>query len=520
MTTDRAPNRFLVLGMPRTGSTLLLTGLSQHPQIRAYGELFHQVRSEREGSHALIRDGLPICFDENQDDAIQFLDSEVFCPVPSEIRAVGFKLFGEHVKCSGTERLFSRLKEAYPDVKIIHIRRPNYLDVLISREMAKATRNWIKLVDAADAEKSFEPAPRPQRKAFHIDPSTASAFFENMRLVDDFFREFFQGPNYHEVLYQNLAADYEGQLNAVYRHLGVDAHRPRQMTAKQIESPASGLISNMGELRTYFRGTRFAPMLEGERGGIDFVSESELRIGPYRFEMDETAAVQSKYSAGQNFVLMKRRRLIETYREVFESLAPSNLLELGIRRGGSMALYNLAFKPRIHVGIELEQQPIPALAALVAEVEKQGRRLAPYFGVSQDNRPKLIEIVGDEFGDGSKRPLDMVIDDASHRLEPSTVSFETLFPLVRTGGLYALEDWGWAHWKGFQEKSAYFADQPALSNLVFQLLILHTCRPDIISELSVTPVVVFVRRGPTLLSPELFRIAPHLVMRGKQLIPI
>jgi hypothetical protein len=42
-------------------------------------------------------------------------------------------------------------------------------------------------------------------------------------------------------------------------------------------------------------------------------------------------------------------------------------------------------------------------------------------------------------------PLDLVIDDASHRLRETISSFEVLFPLLRPGGLFLLEDWDWQH---------------------------------------------------------------------------
>ena len=38
-----------------------------------------------------------------------------------------------------------------------------------------------------------------------------------------------------------------------------------------------------------------------------------------------------------------------------------------------------------------------------------------------------------------------MIDDASHLYEPSLASFETLFPLLRPGGTYIIEDWKWEH---------------------------------------------------------------------------
>jgi hypothetical protein len=44
--------------------------------------------------------------------------------------------------------------------------------------------------------------------------------------------------------------------------------------------------------------------------------------------------------------------------------------------------------------------------------------------------------------------VDLVIDDASHLYPFTKGSFETLFPRLRPGGLYIIEDWSWDCWPG------------------------------------------------------------------------
>lgn len=56
----------------------------------------------------------------------------------------------------------------------------------------------------------------------------------------------------------------------------------------------------------------------------------------------------------------------------------------------------------------------------------------PYYGVNQADTVALERIVADEF---QGQPLDLVIDDASHMLEETRVSFNCLFPKLRAGGL-------------------------------------------------------------------------------------
>jgi predicted methyltransferase len=60
-----------------------------------------------------------------------------------------------------------------------------------------------------------------------------------------------------------------------------------------------------------------------------------------------------------------------------------------------------------------------------------------YWGANQGNSTRLREIVHTEF----QESLDLVIDDASHMYALTKKSFETLFPLLRPGGLYIIEDW-------------------------------------------------------------------------------
>jgi hypothetical protein len=98
-------------------------------------------------------------------------------------------------------------------------------------------------------------------------------------------------------------------------------------------------------------------------------------------------------------------------------------------------------------------------------VNRQGAtdRLKTYWGIDQGDRAALCEIVGREF-DG---PIDLVIDDASHVYGPTRASFETLFPYLRQGGLYIIEDWQWSY---SEHPPASLADEQPVAALVHELL--------------------------------------------------
>jgi hypothetical protein len=51
------------------------------------------------------------------------------------------------------------------------------------------------------------------------------------------------------------------------------------------------------------------------------------------------------------------------------------------------------------------------------------------------------------------RAPDIIIDDASHLGGPTLASFNALFPLLRQGGLYCIEDWATGYWKDWEDGS-------------------------------------------------------------------
>lgn len=242
------PTPFAIVGMPRTGSTLLLTGLSQHPEIMAYGELMHPMDSERATTHAIRRDS-GLSWFRRGDDPIRFLRTEVYdYPHPPEIKAVGFKLFGDNA----AERGFPRIKAEIPGLRVVHICRPNYLASLLSGRVAQQTRQYVRF--AGDKTKE-PPVPR-----IRLEPKDAAHYFKAMRMVDGFLERHFSGPNYIKITYGDLASHFDREIKKVYRFLGVSDFQPRPMVEKQLREPAKNVLTNYSELASAFSGTPFSSL--------------------------------------------------------------------------------------------------------------------------------------------------------------------------------------------------------------------------------------------------------------------
>jgi predicted O-methyltransferase YrrM len=224
------------------------------------------------------------------------------------------------------------------------------------------------------------------------------------------------------------------------------------------------------------------------------------------------------------FLIQKPRRLVEATVDLIHTSQAGRIVELGIASGGSTALLGLTHPHKL-VAIEKDETPVDALTDLVAS---RSLSVRPYFGVDQGDRERLAAIVAEEFG---ATPLDLVIDDASHRLAETRASFETLFPRLRPGGIYVIEDWNWqlrftyglAHPpptprteppEGAKRWSEYWrqnARPTPLETLALELVLVRACSNQVVTELRIDESWVVVTRGPAELDTATFRLSDHFV---------
>ncbi|MET0902012.1 MAG: class I SAM-dependent methyltransferase, partial [Acidimicrobiales bacterium] len=132
---------------------------------------------------------------------------------------------------------------------------------------------------------------------------------------------------------------------------------------------------------------------------------------------------------------------IEEYQRLLASFENARVVEIGIAYGGSVGFLALTARPTRLVAIELATTRSELLDALIADRDLEAN-VRLYYGTDQADVERLNEIVRVEFAD---QPLDLVIDDGSHLYDASVATFECLFPRLRAGGRYLIEDWGCDH---------------------------------------------------------------------------
>jgi hypothetical protein len=111
--------------------------------------------------------------------------------------------------------------------------------------------------------------------------------------------------------------------------------------------------------------------------------------------------------------------------------SPLTLLEIGIGSGGSLQMWRDYLPRATIIGIDsLDKSAF------------ESSRIRVYQGDQAD--PAFLHRVAAENGG-----VDIVIDDGSHVGSDLLASFRTLFPLLKRGGLYVIEDMHTSYWSGF-----------------------------------------------------------------------
>ena len=243
---------------------------------------------------------------------------------------------------------------------------------------------------------------------------------------------------------------------------------------------------------------------------IEWLSKSQIKVRGSKFALASFGAPPTK-----ELRIMKERFQINCYESLAKEIGPdANIVELGIRTGGSTAFLAVLFQPRILTAIEIDERASNLFNEFLA-CHPDGSRIRTHFECDQGDVVDVKKVLEDDFG---KQPIDMVIDDASHRLEPSTISFNILFPRIRPGGIFVIEDWSWEHYAEGQAGPDHLADQvTGFARLALEASLVCAHRPDVIAKVVLMRGIAIIYRGPVELAAEGFSISELLGERGKKL---
>lgn len=226
----RAPAKqcFVVFGRARSGSTLLVHLLKQHPEIDCLGEVLHYPSLA------------PVAFVERE---------------LRQLRAPyrGFKLLTYQVREFMRPRQTAAMRNwiEREELKIFYLQRQNLLDLTISNLYARA-REAYHSTDVGTEE----------RKIIHIDPDQVIREIAYSQGKLEWEKWFLNGLEYEEVVYETDLATPDTQQAAVNRlagSLGLEPALVKAHLKKVTPRDHSSFVSNWDEIVHRLRETPMLP---------------------------------------------------------------------------------------------------------------------------------------------------------------------------------------------------------------------------------------------------------------------
>jgi len=244
--------KFVLIGAPRTGSTLLVQLLNSSPSVKCHYELFN--------AHELRIDGVDRSaeMEERNANPMAFLDK---IAAESNADVFGFKIFDGH-----NEELMQELIRR-DDWKKLVLNRRNFLSVYSSRLISQKKAVWSQTLEAGKSASVAETSAKPtwnetvefKEKEFWNLYNRHVSYFQ--RAVDSLNAA---GQHFEYLEYGDLLN--EGLVRRVFAYLG--AAQPEALTTNMLRNNTSHIISrfeNKDTVREFLKGINRS----------DWVSESD-----------------------------------------------------------------------------------------------------------------------------------------------------------------------------------------------------------------------------------------------------
>jgi LPS sulfotransferase NodH len=217
---------FLIIGHPRTGTSLLHTYLNSHSNILSLNEPL-----------ANTTDG-----------------KILFRTYSKYIKVVGFKYFYEYIHDSDKRNALIQLVSEFK-IKVLKIHRKNYLRTFVSLRIAEQTQEW------SSTGKSSMNLINKKVKLSKEECINAFSNYINIEKETNAILKQYNIPIY-EIDYEILDVDPTPVMEGVHKFLEVSSQTSFSLLIKQNPEKISDLIVNYNALKDEFKGSQYEQYFE------------------------------------------------------------------------------------------------------------------------------------------------------------------------------------------------------------------------------------------------------------------
>lgn len=225
---------------------------------------------------------------------------------------------------------------------------------------------------------------------------------------------------------------------------------------------------------------------------IKWLDENQFELNSIQFRIDQSLKDRQK-SDNEVFTIVKNKQFLDVYQGLVGRRPFKACVELGIFQGGSVIFLQNLFDLEKIIAFDISPDRIPSLDTYIRR-HNYDDVFSLHFDVNQANAKYINSVLEKE---GYNNSLDLVVDDASHQYAHTYKSFNCLFPHLKPGGLYIIEDWAWIHNKKYTDNMAAdhpWRGKPPLSNLILQL-VMSLGSGDTIRSITMHRFMVIIEKG-------------------------
>jgi len=161
-------------------------------------------------------------------------DKAILCKVPFQ-------------HCPGYYEVWDEMME-HPHCKVLYIRRNNPIELLVSASNSYTQKQWQVKKDM-----------KPKVGSVKLETRYVMEFLAFYESQSNFFDAYFT--NYHNALtidFEDLVEDWDAQMKTICEFINIEPQEIERVTYQQIpKGQHLTLISNLGELISYFKGTKW-----------------------------------------------------------------------------------------------------------------------------------------------------------------------------------------------------------------------------------------------------------------------
>jgi ADP-heptose:LPS heptosyltransferase/lipopolysaccharide biosynthesis glycosyltransferase len=223
-------------------------------------------------------------------------------------------------------------------------------------------------------------------------------------------------------------------------------HKSKTAFLEQLVSMGKKPVMVEGDLK-------LSPLWDfGVRANLNLMNKHEEVFPPVKLITSEIVvdsildkmAIKHKADKSSQFnnFAVKYDKILSPFRNSYKSV-----LEIGICQGNSLRMWVDYFPNAIIHGVDIPNAEIHGvnLEAALKDCKAYSDKIV-FHMVDQSDEAQLKNL--EQFS-----PFDFIVDDGSHLWGDQILTFQTLFPYLRKGGIYIVEDTCTSYWKEYKNNS-------------------------------------------------------------------